>query len=109
MTNSERRISHLSKVIDPPGEALPDSEILCSFAKAMGFAGFDYKSAAEIFEENAALTKGTNIDIGGLTYSKLKEGSIQGPAPENSIHGTSRLSADHLFYTPSQNAKFLLR
>src|SRR5690606_17792935 len=28
MTNSERRISHLHKIIDPPGEALPDAEII---------------------------------------------------------------------------------
>lgn len=105
MTNSERRIGHLSKIIDPPGEALPDSEILCSFAKAMGFDGFDYKSAAEIFEEHAALTRGTNIDISALTYSKLKEGSLQWPITEKS-NGTPRLFTDHLFYTPSQKAKF---
>src|SRR3546814_17940521 len=33
MTNSERRISHLHKIIDPPGEALPDAEIICRFAQ----------------------------------------------------------------------------
>ena len=105
MTNSERRISHLSKAIDPPGEALPDSEILCMFAKAMGFRGFDYKSAGEIFEEHAALTRGTNIDISGLTYSRLKTGSMQWPVPDNRSDGTSRLFTDHQFYTPTRKAK----
>jgi ferredoxin-nitrate reductase len=37
MTNSERRISYLNKVVDPPGEALPDAEILWRFACKMGF------------------------------------------------------------------------
>ena len=105
MTNSERRITHLAKVVDPPGEALPDSEILCLFAKAMGFDGFNYKSAAEIFDEHAALTKGTNIDISGLTHARLKEGSVQWPFPHKNSSGTSRLFTDNLFYTLSRKAK----
>lgn len=107
MTNSDRRISHLSKVIDPPGEALPDSEILCRFAKAMGFSGFDYTSQSEIYAEHAALTQGTNIDIAGLTYARLKEeGTFQWPVPHISHSGTARLFTDHSFYTPSRKAKF---
>ncbi|MEB0248761.1 molybdopterin-dependent oxidoreductase, partial [Mucilaginibacter sp. 5B2] len=37
MTNSERRISYLEKILDAPGEALPDSEIICRFAQKMGY------------------------------------------------------------------------
>ena len=37
MTNSERRISYLNKIVDPPGEALPDAEIICRFARKMGY------------------------------------------------------------------------
>jgi ferredoxin-nitrate reductase len=105
MTNSERRISHLAKVIDAPGEALPDSEILCLFAKAMGFHGFDFKSAAEIFDEHAALTKGTNIDISGLAHSRLRESSVQWPVPDADSKGTARLFTDKQFYTPSRKAQ----
>jgi len=32
MTNSERRITYLNKVLDPPGEAIADSEIVWQFA-----------------------------------------------------------------------------
>jgi ferredoxin-nitrate reductase len=107
MTNSERRISHLSKIIDPPGEARPDSEILCTFAKAMGFHGFDFASPAEIFAEHARLTQGTNIDISGLSYERLKnEGTLQWPVPGEMHRGTPRLFTDHRFYTPSTKAKF---
>ena len=36
MTNSERRISHLNKIVEAPGEALPDAEIHLSFCKKNG-------------------------------------------------------------------------
>jgi ferredoxin-nitrate reductase len=107
MTNSERRISHLQKIIDPPGEALPDAEILCRFARAMGFHGFDYGSAEEIFLEHARLTKGTRIDISGVNYTTLRgQGTIQWPVPAIDHPGTSRLFEDHQFYTPSGKARF---
>jgi ferredoxin-nitrate reductase len=106
MTNSERRITHLSKAIDPPGEALPDIDILCRFAKAMGFHGFDYTSAAEIFEEHTRLTKGTNIDISGLSYAALQQaGTIQWPVPTQGHPGTPRLFTDNVFFTASRKAQ----
>lgn len=107
MTNSERRISYLSKVEDPPGEALPDVDILCRFAKAMGFAGFDYSSAADVYQEHAQLTHGTNLDISGLSYARLQnEGTFQWPVPSQHHAGTDRLFTDRQFYTPSKRARF---
>jgi ferredoxin-nitrate reductase len=107
MTNSERRITHLDKIVDPPGEALPDADILCMFAKAMGFKGFDYNSPAEIFEEHTRLTRGTNIDMSGLSYEKLKSArSVQWPVTNLKPEGTPRLFTDHDFYTSSRKAKF---
>lgn len=109
MTNSERRISHLSKVVDPPGEALPDAEILCMFAREMGFPGFDYSSPAEIHAEHCALTKGTNIDISGLNYARLREGTVKWPVPAMDHPGTERLFEDRRFYTPDGKARFPYR
>jgi len=51
MTNSERRISYLPKEIEAPGEARPDVEIFCDFAQRMGFRGFNFNSASEIYDE----------------------------------------------------------
>ena len=108
MTNSERRISYLSKVVDAPGEALPDIEILMRFAKAMGFHGFDFKNAAEIYEEYTRLTKGTTIDISGLNYDYLKSnGTIQWPVPEPGHSGTPRLFTDNQFATADNRANIL--
>jgi ferredoxin-nitrate reductase len=107
MTNSERRISHLQKVMDPPGEAMPDADILCMFARAMGFKGFDYTSTAEIFAEHCKLTGGTNIDITALSYERLiNEGTFQWPVTPKHRSGTNRLFADHRFFTPSEKARF---
>ncbi|MEM7510650.1 MAG: molybdopterin-dependent oxidoreductase, partial [Bacteroidota bacterium] len=107
MTNSDRRISYLPKVLDAPGEALPDAEILTRFANAMGYAGFGYKNASEVYDEHCQLTKGTQIDVSGLNYTRLKqEGSFQWPVPFEDHKGTERLFTDKKFYTPSQKAQF---
>lgn len=107
MTNSERRISYLPRVVDPPGEALPDAEILWRFAAKMGYPAFDYSNASEVFDEHCLLTRGTNIDISGLSYERLKnEGSFQWPVPHNTHPGTARLFKDHIFFTSDEKAHF---
>ena len=109
MTNSERRISYLPKEIDAPGEARPDVEIFCDFAQRMGFRGFDFNNASEIYDEYTSMTKGTNIDVSFLNYERLKnEGTFQWPVPELRHKGTQRLFEDKKFYTPSQKAQFNL-
>jgi ferredoxin-nitrate reductase len=106
MTNAERRVSYLSKVLDAPGEALADAEIICRFAKHMGYKGFEYKNFSEIYAEHAALTAGTNIDISALNYDILKEKcSVQWPYTKQiNGYGTQRLFTDKKFYTTSQRA-----
>ncbi len=107
MTNSERRISYLPKVIDAPGEALPDAEILWRFAQEMGFKGFEYNSVSEVYDEYCLMTKGTNIDISGLSHIRLRqEGSFQWPVPHENHPGTSRLFTDHAYFTADGKAHF---
>lgn len=122
MTNAGRYITHLSKIVDAPGEALPDAEIICRFAKKMGFNGFDFKTPAEIYNEHAALTKGTTIDISDLNYEILKQKrTVQWPfvvkddpdsyresmvndPNDKKYFGTQRLFTDKKFYTHSKRA-----
>lgn len=107
MTNSERRISYLPKVMEAPGEALPDADILLLFAKKMGWEhAFAFPGQAAVYEEHTALTKDTHIDISGLTHQRLQsEGSLQWPVPAAGSPGTPRLFTDGQFYTPSGKAK----
>ncbi|WP_448699287.1 molybdopterin-dependent oxidoreductase [Mucilaginibacter sp. AW1-3] len=125
MTNSERRVSYLNKIVDAPGECLPDAEIICRFARKMGYQGFDFESPAEIYAEHTRLTEGTNIDVSGLSYDILKKAkTVQWPYPKKEIKttiikgkvvrldepdapiskGTARLFTDKQFYTPSRKA-----
>ncbi|MEJ5350938.1 MAG: molybdopterin-dependent oxidoreductase [Melioribacteraceae bacterium] len=106
MTNSERRISYLSPVVSPPGEALPDAEIIIRFAHKMGFGkAFNYKNMSEIFDEHCRLSKGTNADISALNYSILKEkGTVQWPFKSPNDYQTKRLFTDFNFYTKTQKA-----
>ncbi|MCJ8166580.1 molybdopterin-dependent oxidoreductase [Pontibacter sp. E15-1] len=106
MTNSERRVTYLDKVIDAPGEALPDAEIICRFARKMGYRGFDYVSFADIYKEHTQLTAGTNIDATGLSYEMLQTNrSLQWPFKTGDTgNGTARLFTDKVFYTPSRKA-----
>jgi ferredoxin-nitrate reductase len=107
MTNSERRISYLPKVIDAPGEALPDAEIIWKFAQKMNFQGFDYENVGQVYDEHCALTKGTNIDISGLSHKRLiEEGSFQWPVPHSAHPGTPRLFEDRQFETEDKKAHF---
>lgn len=104
MTNAERRITYLHKIVDAPGEALPDAAIICRFAKAMGYHGFDYNNSSEIYDEHCRSTKDTNIDISSLSYEVLEENrSIQYPYKEDKRE-TPRLFTDKQFYTPSKKA-----
>ncbi|HEY2582666.1 MAG TPA: molybdopterin-dependent oxidoreductase [Mucilaginibacter sp.] len=103
MTNSERRISYLNKIIDPPCEALPDAEIICRFAKKMGYQGFNFENPAAIYAEHVKLTAKTNVDISGLSYEVLKEKkTVQWPYRKKT--GTQRLFTDRVFYTKSTKA-----
>lgn len=106
MTNAGRYITHLAKIMEPPGEALPDAAIICRFAKKMGFHGFDYANFGAIYQEHAALTRGTTLDISNLNYGTLKTNrAIQWPYNKaTGAAGTPRLFTDRKFYTPTQKA-----
>ena len=50
-TNSERMVSYSPRLFDPPGEALPDWEILARFARRVGLPGFRFASASDVWDE----------------------------------------------------------
>jgi len=109
MTNSERRITYLPKLVEPPGEALPDWQIFTRFARTMGFGwAFPYVSAEEVFGEFATLLRGRPCDYSGVTYARLKaEGPLQWPVPAPGHPGTARLYTDARFHTPDGRARFV--
>ena len=109
MTNSERRLTYLPKLVEPPGEALPDAEIFTHFAAAMGWkSAFEYGGASDIFDEHAALTRGRPCDCSGVSHARLRaEGPLSWPVPDSTHPGTERLYTGARFPTPSGRARFV--
>ncbi|WP_454849169.1 nitrate reductase [Rhizobium binxianense] len=124
VTNSERRISRQRSFLDAPEEARADWWQMAEVARRMGFAGFDYRSPADIFAEHAALSAfendgGRDFDIGAYmeidkeAYDLLKP--FQWPAsrgPTLKAGGTEgggdkRFFADGGFYHPDGKARFI--
>jgi len=110
VTNSERRISYLEKIKDPPGEAKPDWQIFNEFARKMGFENdFSFKNAEAVYEEYKKTTRGTGIDISGVSYARLKKEFIQWPFPDENAKPTPRLYTDFRFSTSDGKARFQAR
>jgi len=83
-TNTERRIERVRKVIQPPGEARADWQILCDVAKRLGYKGMEYNHPSEIMDEIAKLTP----IYGGINYDRLEPYGLQWPCPTKEHPGT---------------------
>ncbi len=116
VTNSERRISRQRSFLPAPGEARPDWWILSEVAKRLGFgAAFDYKSAADIFREHAALSAFENNDSRDFDIGRLASLSddafdamapVQWPVREGG-EPQVRFFANGGFYANDRKARFV--
>ncbi|MGD9735008.1 MAG: molybdopterin-dependent oxidoreductase [Solirubrobacterales bacterium] len=108
MTNSERRVSLVRRLLDPPGVALPDWEIFARLARELGFAkDFAWSGPEEVFAEFAACTAGRPCDLSGISHARLAtEGSLQWPCRSPYSAGTERLYETGTFPTPDGRARF---
>lgn len=88
-TNTERRVILLREVLPPPGEALPDWQIICRLSTALGYP-MNYSSAAEIMEEIASVTP----IYAGIRHSRLTSEGVQWPCPDQTHPGTRFLHKD---------------
>ncbi|MCL2535478.1 MAG: bifunctional nitrate reductase/sulfite reductase flavoprotein subunit alpha, partial [Nocardiaceae bacterium] len=83
MVNSERNLTLFQRALDPPGQALPDWQIIARIACEMGYShAFTYGSSEEVFEEIKGFwNPRTGYDLRGVTYERLREIPIQWPCP----------------------------
>jgi assimilatory nitrate reductase catalytic subunit len=117
VTNSERRISRQRAFLDPPGESQPDWWIVSEVGKRLGFgAAFDFKSAADVFREHAALSAfensgGRDFDIGALqslsdeSFDELSP--VLWPMRLGDIQPQERFFADGGFFSNDHRARFI--
>ncbi len=94
-TNTERRVQKLNKVIEAPGEARPDWQIITELAVRLlkrktitagaVHAGWGYKNTSDIMSEINALTP----SYAGITHERLQDGEgLQWPCPNTDHAGT---------------------
>ena len=115
VTNSERRILRQRAFLPVAGESRADWKIISDVAARMGFASFEYESAAQVFSEHAALSAFENngtraMDIGAFAdmsneaYETLLP--FQWPRPRDT-QSTSRMFDDGKFFTESGRANLI--
>ena len=85
-TNSDRRVQRVRKAIEPPGNARPDWQIICDFARAAGYAMPDYGSPGEVYAEMASLAP----KFAGISYERLSQrvSGLQWPCTDDQHDGT---------------------
>ena len=88
-TNTERRVQRVRKALNPPGEALPDWQIIARLSNLMGYK-MDYSSASDILDEIASVTP----SYGGINFTRLDHSSLQWPCPTTDHPGTKFLHKD---------------
>ncbi len=86
-TNTERRVQRLRAAVPPPGEAKPDWWIVSRLAQRMGWKGFEFESAKQVFNELCSLSP----LYAGLDWDRIDKGEYQWPVPEEGHPGTPRL------------------
>lgn len=88
MINSERNLTLMQQAVDPPGQALPDWQVIARVACEMGFAhAFTYGSAEEVFDEIKQFwNPKTGYDIRGASYERLRQTPLQWPCPPGDVH-----------------------
>ena len=115
VTNSERCISRQRAFLPAPGAARADWRIVCAVARRMGFEGFDFNTAHEVFDEHARLSAFQNkgerrFNLGGMAgqdgraYDDMEP--IQWPVGPGGT-GTARLFEDGHFAHPDGRARFV--
>ena len=88
--NTERRVQRLRAAVPPPGEAKPDWWVVSRMAQRMGWSGFEFDSAKEVFNELCSLAD----TYKGLDWDRIEHGDYQWPVPEVGHPGTPMLHED---------------
>ncbi len=83
-TNTERRVQRLRAAVKPQGQARPDWWIVAQIARRLGFEGFEFKEAKEVFNELCSLSP----IYAGLDWERIDKGAYHWPVPHADHPGT---------------------
>jgi ferredoxin-nitrate reductase len=107
-TNSERMVSYSERLLEPPGAAKADWEIISGISRALGLPGFDHSCAANVWNEWISLTADRPCDMSGITAARLRrDKNVQWPCPTSDHPGSKRRYLDRRFPTASGRARLI--
>jgi sulfite reductase (NADPH) flavoprotein alpha-component len=115
MVNSERTVTLMPRAVAPPGEALPDWQIIARIARLLGFGkSFAYQCAGDVFDEiRQTFNPQTGYDLRGISYAQLEQGPKQWPCAPGAENGQAiRYVTEHnsiKFPTESGKGKLFAR
>lgn len=91
-SNSERRYHLVEKLVEPPGQARADLQILVAFADRIGHGELiRARSPRAVWDEWRQVSRGTTYDFTGMTYERLRENpGLLWPCPDEDHPGTCR-------------------
>jgi formate dehydrogenase major subunit len=92
-TNSERRVSRVRKIKEPPGLAKPNWWIFREIARRMGHAWVS-ASAREIWDNEVSVSAAI---LNGIKYYRIENDGLQWPCPAEDHPGTPVLHRDGHF------------
>ncbi len=88
-TSGERRIRRVSKVMNPPGKAKADWEIICLVSQTTGYPMF-YTGPEQIMTEISSVTPA----YAGISYDRLGDFGVVWPCPNGDHPGTPLLHVE---------------
>ncbi|ADJ13646.1 assimilatory nitrate reductase NasA [Halalkalicoccus jeotgali] len=110
-TNMERTVSRVRAATDLPSGVRSDLDVIGAIGRELAPRSFERPplDPERVFEELAALTRGTPADLSGISYARLEaELAVRWPAPDATSDGGYRYRTDEgwRFETISGKARF---
>lgn len=89
---SERRYQLLERLLDPPGEARSDLDILTDLAQRLGYGDLiTARTPEQVWDEYRALSAHSLYNFSGMTRERLRQShGLQWPCPTEDHPGTVR-------------------
>ncbi|WNG51644.1 molybdopterin-dependent oxidoreductase [Archangium minus] len=92
LSQSERRYHLVEKLVEPPGEARSDLDILVALGERLGHGALlKARTPEAVWDEWRMISAGTPYDFRGMTYARLKAlPGLTWPCPTEQHPGTCR-------------------
>lgn len=107
--NTEGRVIHIQKAIDPPGNARTDTAILCELAHRLDRGKFfPFVTSRDVLDELREASRGGHADYYGITYERVDQHmGLFWPCPSLDHPGTPRLFEGGVSFHPDGKCRFV--